>query len=88
MDVWQRIEGRRSGGGDGKAEEDAGTDGRVTGYLPINPFEVLRDVKTAFAWDVGRRVLRYGDPDAFFGLPSGLPHTLRVLHLGECGVCV
>lgn len=47
------------------------------------PFEVVRDVKASFAWDAKRRVLNYGDPSAFLGLPTGMPHTLRVLHLGQ-----
>ncbi len=56
----------------------------MSGRLPINPFEVVRDVKTAFAWESRTRVLNYGGRDAsFLGLPNGLPHALRVLHLGE-----
>lgn len=56
---------------------------KVTGKLYTSPFEVVREVKAAFSWEAKRRVLNYGDPNAFMGLPSGLPHTLRVLHLGE-----
>lgn len=70
VDIFQRI------------ESGAGT---VAGRLPINPFEVVRDVKdTPFVWEGTRRVLKYGSADAsFLGLPTGLPHTLRVLHLGD-----
>lgn len=69
VDVWQRI------------ESDSST---VSGRLPINPFEVIRDVKTAFSWEGKGRVLNYGGGDgSFLGLPNGMPHTLRVLHLGE-----
>lgn len=55
----------------------------MSGRLPIYPFEVVRQVDAAFVWDGRQRVLNYGGAESFLGLPTGLPHTLRVLHLGE-----
>lgn len=71
VDVWQRVES---------------TAGTITGKLVVSPFEVVRDVSLEFSFDPIARVLNYGARDnmaSAFGLPTGLPHTLRVLALSD-----
>lgn len=71
VDVWQRVES---------------TAGTITGKLVVSPFEVVRDVSLEFAFDPVARVLNYGARDKMasaFNLPTGLPHTLRVLALSD-----
>jgi hypothetical protein len=71
VDVWQRVES---------------TAGTIAGKLVVSPFEVVRDVNLEFSFDPIARVLNYGARDnmaSAFGLPTGLPHTLRVLALSD-----
>ncbi len=71
VDVWQRI---------------SSSERTVQGKLVVSPFEVVRDVKESFAFDGTSRVLRYGAKEnmaSALGLPTGLPHTLRVLSLTD-----
>eukprot|EP00624_Nannochloropsis_granulata_P004357 evm.model.NODE_3177_length_20199_cov_24.013615.5 len=71
VNVWQRV------------ETAAGT---ITGQLVVAPFEVIRDVNLKYTFDPFARVLNYGAQDnmaSAFGLPTGLPHTLRVLALSD-----
>jgi len=71
LNVWQRV------------ETVAGT---ITGQLVVAPFEVIRDVNLKYTFDPLARVLNYGEQDKMastFGLPTGLPHTLRVLAISD-----
>lgn len=71
IDVWQRVESETR---------------TITGKLVVSPFEVVRDVKVAFTFDGTGRVLNYGVEGSMastLGIPTGLPHTLRVLAITD-----